>query len=490
VRRRLFRHSGLNFLGGAVPAVLVVVTSIVVSRTLGPSGTGRYAFAAFGMLIVSTLGTLGVPLVATRYVAEAVAVDDLARCRGISTALQRYAMALAALFAVGAVVLLLAGQTLGLTTPTFVMACAGVPPNIVSSLLGAVLTGQRRFGVSLLISAAGGVIQLVVVLAVAVCHPSVFLFVSSITVGTSVGCAATVYALRDLRRHGSGELPRQFRQTFWKDARSVSAIVVLDSLIFQRSEVFLLAAVSTSSQVAFFSLANSLVTRGVAFVPGALGGVLLPTFAGADDLEARVAVAMRWMALLVVPLGGLMVVTAPFVVRLLYGAPFAPMVPVVVITAVAATAISISTAGSSAMYATGGHRFILRVGLGCAILNVVLAILLIGPYGATGAAGAGALAQLVGVAGGVYLLRAKMRLRLPLWAVSKTIASAVGAGVVAALTAHAWFSGGVALVVSSLVFSVLFALCIVGTRTLPQDERTFVKGVARRFWRGGVRPSP
>jgi O-antigen/teichoic acid export membrane protein len=483
MRRALLRHSALNLAGQLLVAASALAVSIAVSRTLGPTKTGAYSLATFGALIAVTATTLGGPTTTIRYIAESEADGDGARTWGIARHVLRYALGAGAAVTTLGVLAVVVGWSAGLGSAAFLIACGGVLPAVCFAFVTAVLVGQRRFGSLLALNAASSLLLLVASVGVAFGHGDIVAFLLPAALAPLLPC---IVGWRELKRRFRGTaalLPTATGRAFRRDARSISGIVLLDVVIFQRSEVFFLAIFSTHRQIAFYALAQALVSRAVAFVPGAITGVLIPSFSGADDLGFRVSVSMRWLALVALPLGGLIIALADPVVHVAYGSAYHTMVPVVIVIAAAATATAIVTAGSSAIYATGRQSFILKTALLGAAIDVVLAVLLTRPLGALGAAVAGAAAQGVSVVAGGFYVHHSMKYRLPLRQIAQLTAVVVVAGLLASSVLLLDLAAGLQLVLGASVFAVAYLGGVVTSGALSPEERAAIHSLVRRYAR-------
>ena len=481
MRKSLLRAAALNVVSQFVNGVGAVVSSVIVARCLGPTRTGDYALAVFAMLTIAQLVTLGGPLVITRAVAE-----DHSRSMPFGpTILMRLSARWMALSVAGAVGIgglavatgaadrfSVADQFLiGITIVAFVTAGYG----------SALLAGRQEFRRLLVISSSGVTLQVVGVALAAVLFPSISAFLAAVAIGSAFQ-AALLWRIASSWREESGIISRHERAWLRRDVMVISSIAVLDTIVLQRTEVFALAALSTSRQVAFFSLASALVTRMMAFLPGAVASVLLPRFSASTDMRREFSVSMRWCTLASVPLAGWFIAGGPLIVDTVYGPSFHGMAVVVVIVAVAAVVTGFGAVGGSAAYATRNHPRILLVQGACAVLNVILAILLCARYGAVGAACAGSIAQVAGVAIGLRILRAA-NLHPPWSPLIRTIVAggfATVCGLAARSMAGSALPAPIALAVVTVVFFPAFAASILATHAVPPDETAAVWFAARR----------
>ena len=493
MRRSLLKAVSLNVVSQVVNAIGAVVVTAIVSRSLGPAGTGDYALATFSVLTIGSLATLGGPLVITRAIAE-----DGSRSDPVGlTALHRLALrwtgaSTLAAFAISAAAIAggLAGRFSATEQLVGVLALASY---ILSAYGSALLAGRQDFRRLLLVSAAGTLLQVALASAAVVASPDISMYLAAMAISCAFQGIACGWIVRGCFRGRSDGVKSEERKSLRRDVVMISAISIVDTIVIQRTEVFVLAAVSSSREVAFFSLASALVTRTMAFLPGAVASVMLPRFSASQDLSAEYTVAVRWSALASIPLAAWFVVCGSLIVDVLYGAAYRSMSDVIAIIAVAAIVNCIGSVAGSAGYATHTHRYILRIQGACAVLNCVLAIVLCRPYGAIGAASAGSIAQVVGVLTGIAILWWRVRLRTPWLAILRVLA--VGAAATVIGFASKQVLGGrlgtaPELVVVTTAFFLSFGVLAVIARAVPEDESAALLGAIRGMLSARRRRTP
>jgi O-antigen/teichoic acid export membrane protein len=197
----------------------------------------------------------------------------------------------------------------------------------------------------------------------------------------------------------SQRVPSYLRTRLFRYNVAVAALLVLNFVVWRRSELLFLGRFSGVTDVAYYSLPFSLTERIVELLPGSLLGVMLPSLTnamGAAD-PARFAqffnASLSYLAILTVPICLFGIPTASGVVMLLYGPEFGPAVPVLRVLSVAVPFGVLAQATSSALLGIERQSWLLKVGMCAATLSLVLDLLLIPTWGAIGAATAKAIAQ-------------------------------------------------------------------------------------------------
>jgi len=171
-----------------------------------------------------------------------------------------------------------------------------------------------------------------------------------------------------------------------------TALLLVDFVINDRSELFFIKLYRPDAEVGYYSLAFAMAVYPVQLIPGALGSVLMPAISeqfGRGDstrLAAIYVTSARYLMILGFPLAaGGIVMARPMVVAL-FGEDYLPMVlPTQILMAAAATyAISLST--SSVIWGTNRPLFFLLLAMFTVPVNLAACNVLIPLYGMKGAA--------------------------------------------------------------------------------------------------------
>lgn len=482
-RPGLRRASALNLASQLVAAGASVVTTSLVARLLGPEDAGLYSYLLWLITVLATLATLGLPGSITRFCAALAAEgrnQEVARLvwRSLQTA-----------FAVGVGVAALVvgwvsafGAPSRFGGPALVAVAVGLPLTAAVSCASASLAGLQRYRTLLFTNAVTApALGTLLVLAYLLIGSVGSLVAASVAV-VALQLAVLLRGLRSALPRTSRAIPAATTSAMRGYLASASIIVVLDAVVWQKSEVFFLLRYSTPTEVAYYSLAFSLVTRIVALGPGAISGVLLPHFTSlatmpsGDDLARAYATVARFTAMATAPLiiGGL--VLADPAIAVLFGSDYAPTALVLRILLVSGGLGATMAAPAAALYALGLHRFILRTVAVVAVVNVALDLVLIPAHGAAGAAVANGAAQLLGHIVGLRFVRSRAGLRLPWAAMGRVTACAALAAPVPILVVRASAAPVVSLAGGGVLYLGAFLALLLATRTATYAELRHVPG--------------
>jgi O-antigen/teichoic acid export membrane protein len=179
---------------------------------------------------------------------------------------------------------------------------------------------------------------------------------------------------------------------------SLSLVRVLETLVWDRSEIFFLKLWVPPQEIAFYSLAAGLASRAMV-VPAIFVGALLPALASlhgaGDDGEFRrlYRAALRWVALVGAPIAALSAGLAPALIHVLYGDAYAPVAGLYrLLVAVGLLGVTRDVAWAG-LRAAGDRRAMLTATAVTAAVDLGLAALLVRPWGTGGAVAANTVAQ-------------------------------------------------------------------------------------------------
>jgi O-antigen/teichoic acid export membrane protein len=265
----------------------------------------------------------------------------------------------------------------------------------------------------------------------------------------------------------------------------LSAVVVLDAIVWDRSEVFFLKLFTSSEEIAFYSLAFGLATKAM-LIPEIAVGALLPAFAalhgrGAPAEFVRVyRTAIRYVALVGAPIAAVSAALAPGIVGWLYGDAYLPVARLLGVLAAVGLVSALRKVAWAALRAVGDRRCALTATWTAAVLNVGLAAALIPSLGTTGAVIANVAGQVTATVWVFVGMARAHGAAFPAAAVARIAACALlglaGAWMVAGGSADLLRLGAGGAVAVGLFLAGVMATGVVGPR-----EWTFLLASTRRL---------
>lgn len=395
------RNMMLNVLRTALTFLGTLATSMIIARTLGPERMGQYSYALWMAGVIVALCHLGLPTTITRFVAERLGSSDKRGASAIAKFLLSAQMGVIVIVSTMAALVLRHFMRQEATPWMFAILLAA--PMALQQALESVVSGAQSYGRLAGAAAAGSAGQLIAVLIALRFGGSVTAFLTAVVAANAV--LALLYfaaAYLSVLKQEAGDHPGHISinaRSVLRFAAPVAYLVFLDMVVWQRSEIFFLRNQSVWQQIAFYSLAYLLVNRLSELLVSATSTLLpLQAFRAGEGSAALAEVqstSFLWMQILLVPACIAMGVLAKPVIRLLYGTSYLAAIPALLILLLSPIAVSMTDVSIASLYASGRQRQLMLPLTFTALLNVVLAFLLVPRWGATGAAAANTSAQLL-----------------------------------------------------------------------------------------------
>lgn len=479
---RVARNASYTFAGNLVAFVAGAAASVVLARMLGPARLGTYALALTVAGLMGMFATLGMPHAATKYVAEYAARGERETAARVLGALARVGVAAAA--AVGTLAFVSAPwleRAFGAPgfAPAFRIAAAALPVTILAALILAGLQGVQDYRRVALISLVGTVVlfsSTIGLLAAGGGVPGVFGALAL------TGMLTAVLGAGALRKHGlslvRASLPRAPIGKLRRYVPAVSVVLLLDAVVWQRSEVLFLGVFRSGEEVAWYALAFGIATTVMKLIPRALAFVLPPVASGlygtGDPVGMQVLfrAGSRYLAILAAPLvvGGA-VLAEPLLV-IVYGEGYRRAALVLPLVLLAAGVGAVGSVTAAIQNGIERQDLVLKVALAATAVNLGLDVWLIPAWGVVGAAIANLVAQSGAVIAGIALTAPLLGVSFPAGSCLRVLAAAVASGVVAHPVA-AGMGGPVRLVGGVLAGALAYlpALLAVGVLRAEDFER-------------------
>jgi len=398
VRQRpsLRQGSLLNFADGAISLASALIVSVLLARTLHPTKFGLYALVMSIVSFAYLFARAGIPGTVRRYAAEFDGRDDRALIgivagRGLRNAALT-ALAAALLLALAAAPLSAFFRNASLQSYLLIGAVLLIPM-VPLSVLRAVLGGLQQYRFLMRVTMWTSPIWLVA------CGGALLLGggITGVLLATlgvelvNVGALAWK-ATREVPMRWSLALPEEVRSRMQRYNLALAALILLDVIVWQRSELLFLGRLSSADQVSFYAVPFALTERVADLIPGAVLGVLLPglAFAQASADPTRFAAvfkeALRYLGILTAPISIVGIALAPFAIELLYGKDYAPAAVVLQILLVSIIFGVLGQASRSALLGMEAQGRLLKTGIAAGALSIALDLVLIPRWGALGAA--------------------------------------------------------------------------------------------------------
>ena len=382
----------------AAGIVLLFATSIPLARIIGPERLGYYNYVAWLTTMSTTLGGLGIPAMASKFIAEHLGRNE----NGIARRIFKRSLVLQTILSV-----IVTGISLAIALvwgdPQYRTVTALQVLSIFPGMLLGVPALANLAAERLKDNVPGSLASSFLYLIGTTLSLSLGWGLAGVSISFLVGRLADLFLkMRPCLRHMSGfpegvispELNRQMRSFAWEQL----VLMVLGLIVWDRSDVIILKFLSKDlKQITFFTLAYNLSEK-VLLVPRVFGTAISASLMaqfGRDRarLNDMVVTAARYMYLAAAPLlGGIALVSGPLI-RLLYGKQYLPVIPILTTGALFAVLKAVIDPPDSMLRANNRQAPGIYSSIVCAVINIGIDWMLVPAWGAMGAAIGNGVAQ-------------------------------------------------------------------------------------------------
>jgi O-antigen/teichoic acid export membrane protein len=390
--RHLGAGAAMSVLAQAGPLVAAAVLSVVLARTIGPSGNGQFALLVTLVGIASMVVALGLHAGITYEVSR----RRWSVARAFRTS-YRMALVLGLLGLLGGLgIFILMRDTVfeGIGLAVALVALASLPAVIAYEYAAAIMLARERYEAYALLLIAHAAAMLVVGAGLAIpfglAGAAVGILVSALVGAAFAARMLAQEAHRDEISDSGGSLPRALR--FGLQSWGANLLQQLN----YRFDVVILAGFAATRDVGVYSVA--LTITGIAWVlPQALQTVLFPRTASLEEAalagelgsgapDDALAKALRHGVLLMLPTALAVIALLAVGVPILYGKEFHETIPLGLILLPGVLLLGIGKILSSAVAGRGYPRYALYVSAFSVPLTLALYFTLIPAFGSYGAA--------------------------------------------------------------------------------------------------------
>ena len=488
--RNTFWYGLVTFFGIAVG----IVMSVVLARGLGPTQMGEFSYVLWATRTMAAVATLGFAIGTVRYTASAIARDDRALAWGIVHHLKRRQIAVATL-------------VVGLTLPfvfvfapesmrwPFVVMALGLFPITMEHIYSHALYGANRYDLTAQTSTVKMTLQLVAAIASLALGFGMVGLAIGIVGGSVVSTLIQARRAQSIYPANGAPVPDVVRRELRGFLVPLSVVVVLDALVWDRSEVFFLRFWMDPREIAFYSLAFGLATKAM-IVPEITTGPLLPTFSalhgrGAiEEFRQVYRVALRNVVLVGVPISAVLAAIGPGLVTFLYGDEYRPVATLLGVMVVIATFVSTRKVAWMALRGLGDQRCMVPASGIAALLNIGAAILFIPTFHTWGAVLASTLGRVFATVTAFVVLARGHGCRPPMWDFARiSVAGVLAYG--ATLSVAPESAGLLRLALGAGVGFATYVAAVLALRVVgPRDWQVIVGALKRRSARRTGSPPP
>ncbi|MBI3815870.1 MAG: flippase [Nitrospinae bacterium] len=486
-RARLASNTLYNLINSTLAGIFGIATSIITARVLGSTLLGEYSYILWLIGILTLIINAGLPMAVTKYIAEYAGKNDLAAARGIFSAVLRLEIVSSIIVSLllASISYLLSSETLRMSL--LLLSSINIIPIALSRIYYSAAAGLQKYRILAKASLITSPIQFMLILLTLLSGYSVTGLITANIIGSVLNLSILGYFIKREFKGIPGQTPLldiSLKKRITKYSLGVSGIILIDAVVWQKSEVFFLERFSSAPEIAFYSLAFTIGYMAMQ-IPAVFSSLLMPYFSeiyGQGDkkrLADGYTDSTRYLAFIAFPIGICGAALSAPLIELVYGREYIgaslPAQIILIINSFGA----VSRASSSILYGTEEQSFILKWGSVIAVLNIMLDFLLIPRYGAIGAAIANSSAQMAGVIGGAVYVSRGFDIPYPLRPVLKIFASSVLTGL-CIYTAYTLLNGYTGIMLSILLSPFVYFVSLFIFGAIDERDRNLVKGLLKR----------
>jgi len=380
----------------------MLVSQLVAARWLGVSEFGTFSVLLTAAVLVSQIGSAGLPFSSIRFLPAYAAKADWPAWRGF---LWLCGLALGGGILLGALVLLVLLPLIiskEIATPLVILAVTALCTTLtLSTAAQALMQVQGRAALGEFLGNCGRAVLTILLLGLCwlLAAPSVGAALLTMALGAGLSLLALTFALL---RYAPAPLrgPRDItnsRAWFTTGLAFMGTAGVV--ALMERADLLILSLLRPAEEVGAYAAASRLAIM-VAFAVGAAGTVLAPRIAAAMAqgdgvaLRRRCAEAVAAAALIGPLCGGVLLLFGDAVLGL-FGEGFAAAVPALNILVVGQILVALLGPAGGVLLLAGRNRLLAWVMVTALVVNIVAALLLVPMMGMLGAAIATALGGVV-----------------------------------------------------------------------------------------------
>jgi O-antigen/teichoic acid export membrane protein len=497
----IFKNSLWQSLDNIFSFIAGTLISIYAARTFGPEIMGYYVFVFWVAGISAVLaGHGGMVIAVRRYVMELLIAKEYASIRSVIHLMGAAQTLLAIVALTGASGFMFYSlpsnyQPLGL------VGVASMIPSLFMAIFAGANTATKDLTSNIRASAIGTVIYVLSSFLVLFFKLGPVLLMASFLFGRSISFLLVYLAyLKNFRFRlaiGSESSPdpkrsidSNFRFRMLKFCFQSLVLQIVNLIVWDRSELLGLKIFSSPSEIAFYSIAFSLVQqttilyRSVSLVAGI--NLMHRVLNDPTSATRMISTLVRYIALVAIPVTfGLAVLSGPLM-TVLYGSQYLPAIPVLAIVGALGFGRAFLLPVEQFCSAAERQDLMIRCTGYASVINLSLAYLLIPPFGSVGAAWCNGFSQLAGMAIGWSLLSRHHPVQIPWNRLARVVASGLFMAFCVLLSSRfsiPWIS----LVVGVLVGVVTYLVSLRLTRALEEDDFVRLSSISKMM-PGAVRP--
>ncbi len=407
VFRNNTRIIGRNFLfmglEVAITLIATALTTVFIARVIGPTRLGYFNLILWLTSISCSIGSLGIPLTTFKYFGQFLGAGQPELARAVFFYnLRVQAILASSLTAISMV------AVFTIVDPAYRTCAVMLFLTMIPNMVTFIPSQANMVAETAVYNTRGAFVRAAIYIIAVTLSLLLGWDLVGIAAGIFLSCCAElliklVPVLKSMEGIAKVPLPTDIRKKMFAFSGRSAGLVLLQIVVWDRSDVIFLKLLQPDiRQLAFFSVCFSLVDR-LMLPAQALANSLSATQMSESGRDKRILFKITSQAFVYLLIGALPILVGvaciggPFI-RVVYGAQYIPAIPVFIVVALLGIPTAVLTPARTLLYSADDIGFVLKLGSIAAVVNIAADYLLIPGYGATGAAWANGMAQMLAAA--------------------------------------------------------------------------------------------
>lgn len=465
-----------SLIGTSITLLCGIFISIIVTQSLGPKEYGVYSLILWFRLTATLILDMGLSNAITKFWAEL----DGQGLRMLANRIVRN------LFAIQVILAIIFGSLIAFFSksiaaflgniqiePYLPIAALALVLGIINTFLRSTLSGMQLFKLKSAVDITTTIINLVAVIIVLSNNMGIFgLLWMEVFLTLFQILLFSKSTFSRIRNWSNQAIQSELIRSMAKYCLGIFVFTTINALVTQRSETFFLAQFHKSEDIAFFTLAYNIGINVMNLVPVTIGMVILPALSnrhGAGAVESMYLIyrtTLKFVFLFSLPLFISGIFLSNHLISLLYGPAYFTSGIVLRILLPGSLFGSLLSPLLTVFWALGKPGKAIIWMLFSSLINILLAYLLILPYGAIGAAFSNSISQVIGISAGIIYLSKYQGFKPPIKSIARIALAALPVG--GAIYFISFLFNATAAIIMSFFVGIiiyLFALLIFGAIT-------------------------
>jgi len=478
----IFKNSIWNLLLFASQGVTGIVTSILIARYLGPELMGEYSYIIWLVGAIALVISLGLPYTITKFLSELIGGEHKEYVKIIYAKLLQLQFIIALSISIILMVIFYLKLLPG-TRDYYLIAFLSLIPVCMSAFLTAVFQGLQNFRIISIVGSFISLLQTALVVLFIELDAGLMGLIAIPLIG---GLIQTVILAKNTNLAidftGWLKIPKEIMDKVARYSLHVYWTILLSMLVWQKSEIFFLKIYSTSEAIAFYSIAFNivLILVSLASLFAAVIFPVLSNFHGAgytQGVQNIYAKSIKALVIFYLPLCIFFIVTAKPLIVLMYSSEYSAVYPLLIILLVSALFSALGIIFANVILAVNRSDIQAKYVTLQAAVNIVLDLVLIPQFGATGAALANSAIRIASFFVWLWIVQRQLGFSFPLKEVCICVLPNIPLAAILWAVGH-YYPGSMGIVLVLLVSSFLYPVLLFVFKTITGDDIRIAKEVA------------